>query len=193
MTNATAHHWWEHNIGSGHGLVPSGTKPLPGLMLTPICIALWHHFATTSQWRCWFNTALNWNIYVCFSIYAFFTHCGKYTYSTGTHHYRPLRAHSRIPNMYSLCSFGIWGWFDILKVNIASNLLKKDYIMTFEIMIFITRVIITRVSEVIMFSPCVFVCLWLCLCLYPDVCPDDLTMKDWCHINIFCRYLVGDV
>ena len=30
-----------------------------------------------------------------------------------------------------------------------------------------------------MFSPCVFVC----LCLYHNVCPDDLTMKDWCHIN----------
>ena len=30
-----------------------------------------------------------------------------------------------------------------------------------------------------MFSPCVFVC----LCLYHDVCPDDLTMKDWCHTN----------
>ena len=26
-------------------------------------------------------------------------------------------------------------------------------------------------------------CLWLCLCLYHDVCPDDLTMKDWCHTN----------
>ena len=38
---------------------------------------------------------------------------------------------------------------------------------------------ITRVSEVIMFSPFVFVC----LCLYHDVCPDDLTMKDWCHTN----------
>ena len=40
--------------------------------------------------------------------------------------------------------------------------------------------IITRVREVIMFSPCVFV---FCLCLYHDVCPDDLTMKDWCHTN----------
>ena len=47
--------------------------------------------------------------------------------------------------------------------------------------------IITRVSEVIMFSPyvfvCLFVCLWLCLCLYHDFCLDDLTMKDWCHTN----------
>ena len=47
----------------------------------------------------------------------------------------------------------------------------------------IANVITTRVSEVIMFSPCVFVCLRLCLCLYHDVCPDDLTMKDWCHTN----------
>ena len=42
---------------------------------------------------------------------------------------------------------------------------------------------ITRNSEVIMFSPCVFV--YLCVCVYVchDVCPDDLTMKDWCHTN----------
>ena len=39
--------------------------------------------------------------------------------------------------------------------------------------------LITRVSEVIMFSTCVFVC----LCLYHDNCPDDLTMEDWCHTN----------
>ena len=48
-------------------------------------------------------------------------------------------------------------------------------------------IVITRVNEVIMFSPCVFVtlfvCLFDCLCLYHDVCPDDLTMKDWCHTN----------
>ena len=30
-----------------------------------------------------------------------------------------------------------------------------------------------------MFSPCVSVC--ICLSVY--VCPDDLTMKDWCHVN----------
>ena len=37
----------------------------------------------------------------------------------------------------------------------------------------------------IMFSPCVFVCLCVCLSVYVchDVCPDDLTMKDWCHTN----------
>ena len=39
----------------------------------------------------------------------------------------------------------------------------------------------------IMFSPCVFVCLWLCLCIYHDVCPDDLTMKDWCNTNNILR------
>ena len=47
----------------------------------------------------------------------------------------------------------------------------------------IISIFITRVSEVIMFSPCVFVTLFVCLCLYHDVCPDDLTMKDWCHTN----------
>ena len=38
---------------------------------------------------------------------------------------------------------------------------------------------ITRDSEVIRFSPCVFVC--VCVSVY--VCPDDLSMKDWCHTN----------
>ena len=52
------------------------------------------------------------------------------------------------------------------------------------LLVFCCRLIfITRVSEVIMFSPCVFVCLWLCLCLYHDVCPDNLAMNDWCHTN----------
>ena len=40
---------------------------------------------------------------------------------------------------------------------------------------------ITRDSEVIMFSPCVFVC--VCVYVCHDVCPDDLTMKDWSHTN----------
>ena len=42
-----------------------------------------------------------------------------------------------------------------------------------------------------MVSPCVFVCLFVCLCVCVwlsvyvchDVCPNDLTMKDWCHTN----------
>ena len=35
----------------------------------------------------------------------------------------------------------------------------------------------------IMFSPYVFVCVCVCLSVYAchDVCPDDLTMKDWSH------------
>ena len=69
--------------------------------------------------------------------------------------------------------------------------------------------IITRDSEVIMFSPCVFVCvcpsvplyvyvchgLSVCLSVFVchDVSPDDLTMKDWCHTNHICRYIVGDI
>ena len=48
-----------------------------------------------------------------------------------------------------------------------------------------SEIFITRDSEVIMFSPCVFVCLSVCVVVYVchDVCPDDLTMKDWCHTN----------
>ena len=39
----TGLHWWSVNIGSGNGLVPSGTKPLPEPVLTQISIAIWHH------------------------------------------------------------------------------------------------------------------------------------------------------
>ena len=50
-----------------------------------------------------------------------------------------------------------------------------------------TLIFITRDSEVIMFSPCVFVCVCVCVCVVVyvchDVCPDDLAMKDWCHTN----------
>ena len=35
--NVTGLHWWSVNIGSGNGLVPSGSKPLPEPMLTQIC------------------------------------------------------------------------------------------------------------------------------------------------------------
>ena len=42
-------------------------------------------------------------------------------------------------------------------------------------------------SEVIMFSPCVFVflyvCVWLSVYVCHAVCSDDFTMKDWCHTN----------
>ena len=44
-------------------------------------------------------------------------------------------------------------------------------------------VFITRDSEVIMFSPCVFVCVCVSVYVCHDVCPDDLTLKDWCHTN----------
>ena len=36
------------NIGSGKGLVLSGSKPLPETMLTQIYIAIWRHYATIS-------------------------------------------------------------------------------------------------------------------------------------------------
>ena len=36
-------HWWEVNIGSGNGLVPSGSKPLPEPMLTQIHIVSLGH------------------------------------------------------------------------------------------------------------------------------------------------------
>ena len=36
-------HWLSVNIGSGNGLVPSGNKPLPELMLTQIHATIWRH------------------------------------------------------------------------------------------------------------------------------------------------------
>ena len=42
--NVTGPYWWKVNIGSGNGLVPIGTKPLPELMLTQI----WRHYAMTN-------------------------------------------------------------------------------------------------------------------------------------------------
>ena len=39
----TGLHWWSVNIGSGNGLVPDGTKPLPEPALTQISVAIWRH------------------------------------------------------------------------------------------------------------------------------------------------------
>ena len=36
-------HWWLVNIGSGNGLGPSGSKPLPAPMLTEINFVIWRH------------------------------------------------------------------------------------------------------------------------------------------------------
>ena len=36
-------YWWQVNIGSGNGLVPSGKKPLPEQMLIQICVTIWYH------------------------------------------------------------------------------------------------------------------------------------------------------
>ena len=37
------------NIGSGNGLLSSGTKPLPEPMLTQIHVAIWHHKARMTR------------------------------------------------------------------------------------------------------------------------------------------------
>ena len=39
----TGYHWWYVNIGSGNGLVPSGSRPLPKLMLTQFYVTIWRH------------------------------------------------------------------------------------------------------------------------------------------------------
>ena len=45
--NVSGLHWWSVNIGSGNGLVPSGNKPLPEVMLTQI---LSPYGVTRPQW-----------------------------------------------------------------------------------------------------------------------------------------------
>ena len=44
--NATNPHWWLVNVGSGNGLVLSGSKPLPEPMLTTFHVAIWRHQAS---------------------------------------------------------------------------------------------------------------------------------------------------
>ena len=41
--NVTELHWYSVNIGSGNGLVPSGSKPLPEPMFTQIYVTIWYH------------------------------------------------------------------------------------------------------------------------------------------------------
>ena len=41
--NTKSVHWWLVNIGSGNDLVPSGTKPLPELIVIQFFVAMWRH------------------------------------------------------------------------------------------------------------------------------------------------------
>ena len=43
QVNAARPYWWLVNIGSGNGMVPSGSKPLPEPMLTRIYVNTWRH------------------------------------------------------------------------------------------------------------------------------------------------------
>ena len=55
----TGLYWWYINIGSGNGLVPSGTKPLPKPMLIQIYAVSMHPQATMSYLSvnlCFLNT-----------------------------------------------------------------------------------------------------------------------------------------
>ena len=57
-------HWWQVNIGSGNGLVPSGNKPLPEPMLTQIYVTIWLHQATMSQDICSHNDDEVWILFL---------------------------------------------------------------------------------------------------------------------------------
>ena len=78
-----------------------------------------------------------------------------------------------------ICAFG---YADDMRIYMVVVFIIRDS----EVIMFSPSMfVITRDSEVIMFSPCVFVSLCVCASVYVchDVCLDDLTMKDWCHTN----------
>ena len=79
---------------------------------------------------------------------------------------------------YLLVLFALWKG-----VYYASSIQVQETLCWNDISLSQAGIIITLVSEVIMFSPCVFVCLCVCVYVCHDVCPDDLTIKDWCHTN----------
>ena len=47
--SGTEPYWWQVNIGSGDGLVPSGNMPLPEQMLTQFRVTIWCHSARIIQ------------------------------------------------------------------------------------------------------------------------------------------------
>ena len=119
-------------------------------------------------------------------------------------HYERLHNHNKAKHNKTVCiSLGIhcnvtlrlWKFSDFCSrhtVGVAGEDIMFHILVHYSIIIaHVSEVImfITRDSEVILFSPCVFVCMFVCLfvcrCVYVchDVCPDDLTMKDWCHTN----------
>ena len=54
--------------------------------------------------------------------------------------------------------------------------------------------VITRVSEVVMFSPCVFVCLCVCVSMFVTMFVRTIWLwRTGATQTIFCRYIVGDV
>ena len=54
---ATGAYWWYVNTGSGNGLVPTGSKPIPKPKLTQFCIAIRDHYAAVSLTiKAWWGT-----------------------------------------------------------------------------------------------------------------------------------------
>ena len=72
----TGHYWWQVNIGSVNGLVPSGTKPLPEPMLANIYIAIWHQYWPADTWSLLSPTTpmqiLGDFHHFCFAIFAWY-------------------------------------------------------------------------------------------------------------------------
>ena len=77
--------------------------------------------------------------------------------------------------------------FQTDKTRLIKNSPIKFWWLWYNPELMLINMFITCDSKVIIFSPCVFVCVCVCVCLSVyvchDVCPDDLTMKDWCLTN----------
>ena len=57
-----------------------------------------------------------------------------------------------------------------------------------------SQIFVTRDSEVIMFSPCVFVCVCVCLSMFVTMFVRTISLwRTGAKQTIFCRYLVGEV
>ena len=71
--NATEPHWWYVMTGSGNGLMPSGSKPLPEPLLTKIYVALCHRNRDETVFT---TTEMKANSYGIF-LYDFILHASR--------------------------------------------------------------------------------------------------------------------
>ena len=146
--NVTGLNWGSVNIGSGNGLVLSGSKPLPELMLTQMSIAMWPQWAKIIIKVKIIFTRLLWWAHKCFSsawelcmkiftrkfILSCFQQSCKTCFEQDWHVYitNILNLSLTLPgknsekhivrNFYSQLTFKLWEQFLIFVIVIAINL-----------------------------------------------------------------------